>query len=401
MRILQLAPRFPFPTDDGGKIGIANIYRQFSDQGAEVTFIAYKEENEKIPESAIREAEKYGRVLLINHSTLNSKSRILKSLISSSSIYCSKHYSQETKQKILDLIIDQDFDIVHADHSAMAKMALDLAGEKNARTGIRLHNIEWMIWQRYADMLPAWHPKRWYIQTQANRLKREEMEFFPAMDVCFAITEKEKQQALQMSSNANVTVASAGVNPEDWKPDSNVEKNPNEIILATTYHWVHNVDAVRWFINEVLPLIRQEVPKAFLSLIGKEAPGWLHEMKDKGVNVLGYVDSVQPHLRRASVYIAPLFVGAGIRIKILEAMAIGLPVVATPVSAEGINATPESGLFISDDAREYADIIIKLLKNSNKAISTGKNAREYIINNFSWKHNVGKMLEEYRKLLNI
>jgi glycosyltransferase involved in cell wall biosynthesis len=243
------------------------------------------------------------------------------------------------------------------------------------------------------------HPKRIYIGHQAMLLRNHEKQLYSDVDVCFAITEKDKASALKLAPTANVVVAGPGVNADEWDPDPEVKRNPQEMILATTYKWVHNVDALKWFLDNVLPIVREKIPGAYLTLLGKEPPEWLESYKSKGLNLVGYVPEVQPYLNRAGIYIAPLFVGAGIRIKILEAMAMQLPVVATPVSAEGIKAGEKEGLFISARPEEFAARIIRLMTDEPMRAAAGISARRYVLENFSWERNVRIMLDEYGKLV--
>ncbi len=424
IRILQLAPRFPFPEDDGGKIGIANIFKEFANLGADVTLFAFSDGD--IPQDHLKVAEKYGRLIIYNHSTANTPLQILKSALFGHSIYIKKHFPEKLKDNHQNIFNGNQaglngnktsspnaipYDIIHADHSCMAPLGLFLSRKYNIPLGLRLHNIEWMIWRRYAEALPAFHPKRWYVSRQSKLLQNAEKRFFADADICFAITDKDKKRALDLSPTANVVTASAGVNPEEWLPLPDIERNRHELVLATTYQWRHNIDAVKWFVARVLPIVRSKVPDATLTLIGKNSPEWLNDYRQAGVNAVGYVDRVQPYLNKASLYVAPLFVGSGIRIKILEAMAMELPVIATPVSAEGITAAESNGLFVRDNADGFARIIIDLLNNNdrirendginknNRVRKIGTEARKFVIENYSWRKNVEIILDKYRELV--
>ena len=396
IKLLQLSPRFPFPPDDGGKIGIANILMQFAKQGFEVTFFTFTDGN--IPDEAIRVAQKYCDLILFEHSTENTAMRILSSVLKNESIYIEKHFPQAAEIRILELARQKDFDAVHADHSCMFPLAKLAADERNIPAGLRLHNIEWMIWQRYADRLPVWHPKRWYVSSQAQILRKNEKNFISQADICFAITDEDKIRAEEMAHGANVVVASAGIEPGNWQPDPDIERDPHQMILATVYKWQHNIDALKWFISEVLPLVRREIPDAKLTLLGKDSPDWLQDLHREGIDLKGYVPEVQPYLNQAGIYIAPLFVGAGIRIKILEAMAMELPVVATPVSTEGIHADEEQGLFVRETPADTAAAIVELMENPDYARKSGISARKFVLGNFSWERNAGIMADNYRKL---
>lgn len=398
LKILQLAPRFPFPEDDGGKIGIANIFKEFSKQGCDVTLFTYIDS--PLNENLISQAENFGKLITFHHSIKNTPSRISLSLIRNKSLYISKYSSLKILEKLDEIVSNNQFDVVHADHTCMAPHALYVKNKLHIPAGLRLHNIEWLIWRRYADTLKSWNPKKHIIHNQSELLRKAESELISRMDVCFAITEEDKKRALKLCSEAKIVVASAGINPGDWFSNPEIHKNPSELILATTFQWIHNVNAVKWLIKEVLPIVKKEVPDIKLTLIGKDAPEWIKNYKAHGVNLLGYVDKVQPYFNGAWVFVAPLFVGGGIRIKILEAMAIGLPVVATSISAEGINAGENEGLFIANNEIEFSDIIIKLCKNPSFAKESGISANKYVTTNFSWKKNVNIMINEYKKMIN-
>ncbi len=397
LEILQLSPQFPFPMTDGGKIGIANIFKEYVALGHNVTFCAYS--GKEIERRYIEEASQFGDIRIIKHSTGNTPARILSSLFIKASLYTSKHYDKELLPQFDKIISEKHFDVIHCDHSAMMPIALYLKRKYSIPIALRLHNIEWTIWDRYASVLPNWHPKKWFINSQSNKLKRDEIKYYSIADVCFAITEEDKKRAQAMTTKANVCIATAGVNLNEWKPDKEINKSEHTLVLATNYDWVHNVDGVIWFIENVFPIVKKEYPAAKLQLIGKNPPERLKEYNGNGVVVLGFVPSVKEFLSSANVYIAPLFVGGGIRIKILEAMAMQLPVVATPVSAEGIKATEEDGLYVSCDANKNAEYICNLLADKHLALQKGQLARKFIEEYHTWKKSVSIMADEIQKIL--
>jgi len=280
----------------------------------------------------------------------------------------------------------------------MAPLALQLRKKYNIPVGLRLHNIEWTIWQRYADVLNPYHPKRLYIQSQAKKLKKNEKEILDQVDIAFAITEEDKRRAMELSPDLNVVVASAGVNLSEWVVDRSTKRNRQELILATTYQWQHNIDAVKWFIENVLTKLHTLYPDIKLTLLGKNAPNWLADYKNIGVNLVGYVEKVQPYLNQAGIYVSPLFVGGGIRIKILEAMAMELPVLATNIAAEGIKCKNGDGLIICNSAEDYIRHVSKLIEDPDYSKSLVSNSVAFISENYSWKQNVEKMILEYRQL---
>jgi glycosyltransferase involved in cell wall biosynthesis len=400
VKILQLAPRFPFPPDDGGKIGIANIFKEFSAQCSQVQLVFLGKENYD-GSSALEEANKYGKVIQIQKDLENSPKRLFMSLFDNKSNTLRKHTGSKVRYHLDQLIEKADFNIIHCDHSYMMENALYIREKTGCPIGLRVHNIEYMIWKRYIDEFSIFNPGRYFIKNQTAKLLREEQRFFSQADICFAITELDKQSIQALSPESKVVVATAGVNLDEWIVDSSIIRNQFEMIHATVYSWRHNVAAIKWFIENVMPIIRESIPQSTLSLLGKEAPEWLNNYKSDGVKVLGYVPSVIDYFNQAGIYIAPLFVGAGIRIKILEAMAMELPVVASPVSAEGIEAGEEDGLFIANDEKEFSEKILRLMNEPELRETAGKSARKCISEKYQWKKSVSLMMSEYKRLLGI
>jgi glycosyltransferase involved in cell wall biosynthesis len=254
-----------------------------------------------------------------------------------------------------------------------------------------------MIWERYAKSLCNFDPKKYYVASQAKKLKSREINFIKNADVSFPITENDKNTALEFAPNSNLVIATGGVNQAEFLPKE-VERKPLRLIIATTYSWVHNVNGLIWFMESVLPLVLKKFPEVEIELIGKNPPEIFKN--NRNIILTGYVDKVQSYLNSASIYIAPLFVGSGIRIKILEAMAMELPVIATSISAEGIFAKESDGLLISNDPEITATNVIRLLDNPSLCRDLGKNARKFVLQNFTWDRSVKIMYDEYMKLLN-
>ena len=397
MKILQLTPQFPFPPDDGGKISIANIYDTLLELGNDVIMVSISQN--EVPDNEIKKFIKNGTMEIIVKDTKNTLKRILKYFLTNKSIYIEKHYSFNLIELIESKVNMHEIDAIHVDHTNMARIGIDLARKYKLPIGLRLHNVEYMIWKRYYEELSFLSPKKLFIGQQYKLLMKQEATFLNQVDVSFSITKKDKERALEFAPNSNVIVATAGVNLSLWKPDENISKKENSLVIATTFNWVHNINALNWFLINIQPKLREKFNNLELNIIGKNPPKEFENYSEIGVNSLGYVEDVKPFLNKSEIYIAPLFVGSGIRIKILEAMAIGLPVVATDVSAEGIEANEEDGLFRANTIDEYVKVLTQLLKDKTKLKHLGIKARDFILNNHTWEMNVNIMLEEYQKLI--
>ncbi|MDC1067777.1 glycosyltransferase [Candidatus Kapabacteria bacterium] len=394
MKILQLIPQFCYPADEGGKIGIANIYEEFS-TSEEVTLFSLS--NKKINSEHYELASQFGNVFIQYANTRNSFRNIFKSLFTKEPLYLFKHYSKDVIKQVEKIVETNSFDIIHADHTAMAPLAYYIKRKYGIPIGLRLHNIEYKIWERYSEELKYGSLKRKYIDSQASKLENKESILISKMDVNFVITDVDKKRAIKLSPKANIVVASAGVSPNKWFAGKLSQRQPKQIIIASTWNWIHNSNGLRWWVEKVLPLVKSKINDVELIVIGKDSPNFLKN--NINIEPVGYVEEVLPYFHNSNIYIAPLFVGSGIRIKILEAMAAGLPVVSTSVSAEGIIASPEQGLFVSDDADAQAAIIVSLIKNKQHAYDLGQKAREFILEHHTWETNVNIIKQEYQKLI--
>jgi glycosyltransferase involved in cell wall biosynthesis len=397
MRILQLSPQLPFPPTDGGKISIYYTYKNLVELGCKVTLVALtdKSVSEEDERKYIIEGSK---LITIEHDSRNSIDKIIKYFLTNKSIYIEKHYNKSIINDIEQKVDVSDFDIIHADHTNMAKLSLELGEKYNKSVGLRLHNIEYMIWKRYYDELKIYDPRRIFLLQQYKLLKKAEASYIEQTNVSFSITEVDKKRADEITNNANVIAVPAGVDLDIWE-EKVTNKKPNSLVIATTFNWIHNVNAISWFLKNVQGKLRERYKDLTLRIIGKNPPNFIEEYKEIGANALGFVDDVKPYLNESQIYIAPLFVGSGIRIKILEAMALGLPVVATDISAEGINADENNGLFRANNEDEYINIISKLLDNDKLRKDASSKARVFIENNHVWKDLIQKMKKEYESIL--
>jgi len=391
MRILQLTPRFPYPKDDGGKIGMANIYETFVRLGCTVHLCSIVQN--PVQSNAIVEAEKWGSISTFELNTRNTLTRGLKNIFENESTYIAKHRSKDAFEHFLAIAKEFKPDLIWADHSNMGWYASGIAKELDILSAIRLHNIEYIIWKRYTDEL-KYGLKKLFVKWQSDKLKNDERRILDTFDYAFPITMEDLDRALELSTAPQYMLMTAGVDNSfiNYQIPPNIATERNSLVIATNYSWVHNVNGLEWFIDKVLPIVKAEIPSIKLKLVGKDVPAKL--LKNNTVTEVGYVDDVREEISKYSLYIAPLLVGGGIRIKILEAMGLGLPVISTNVSAEGIAAGIEDGLYASDQPDEQAKTIIALLKDDAKLEQARIKTRDYIRHHHSWTTIVRKTLDQ-------
>lgn len=392
MKILQLSPQFPYPLSDGGKISIANMTRALVSSSCEVTMFCLVS---KMPaQSEIKAFEEYSgaKCNCIVHDTRNSPKAILQSVFDSRNpLYIRKHLSKSLHEALESFLKKEAIDAILCDHTAMAETGLCASSLAHAPCIIRMHNIEHVIWERYANRLSIVDPRRWYVASQAKKLGDREIDLCSKAHLLAMITEHDVNVISSMNKNIKASYIPVGIDMDCFKPSATESIIQHRMIHATTYDWIHNVEALDWFIAEVLPEV-QMIINAELVLLGKHMPERYANGKTKGLIGKGYVPDINAELNQSAMYIAPLFVGGGIRIKILEAMSAGLPVIASPISAEGIKAKREDGLIICSTREEWVNEISRLIQNPLETKDLGIHAREFIRNNHSWDFSAKKMM---------
>ncbi|MEY5130745.1 MAG: hypothetical protein RL734_812 [Bacteroidota bacterium] len=390
MKILQLSPQFPFPLSDGGKISIANMTRALVSSSCEVHLfcLVHTMPNEQ----QIQSFEQYSgaKCSCILHNTRNTPLAILRSLFDAEvPLYIRKHRSVELRHAIELSLLKESYDAILCDHTAMAEIGLFASELADIPCIVRMHNIEHVIWERYADRLSIFDPRKWFTQSQAKKLRKKEINLCSKVNHLAMITEFDVEKISSLHPAISASYIPVGVDTEVFKPIC-ATKSIHGLIHATTYDWVHNVEALDWFIADILP----EIQKRFsteLVLLGKNMPIHFRNGKIPGLIGKGYVEDINVELNKAYIYIAPLFVGGGIRIKILEAMSAGLPIIASPVSAEGIMAKREDGLFICSTKEDWILEISNLMENPLLTKQLGENARAFIEKNHSWECTANRM----------
>ncbi len=397
MKILYLSPQFVYPADDGGKIGIYNIVKQYHKLGCEIDFITFSKN--KIDTKHIEHLSNYAKVHVINYSTQNSPMRIFKSVFDGYPIYLRKYYNDFLKTTISNIIKNKNYDFIQAEHSCTAPLALYFKMILGIPAFLRLHNIEHIIWQRYADVLSILTPKRHYVARQAKLLGKNEADMFSKFDICFTITDEDLKIAKNMAPDGKFITIYPGVDFEKFNPNSELQRNINELLHIAFFRWIHNLDAIEWFVNQVMPEVVKLFPATKLNIIGKGTPIRLLNKSINNSYFHGYVDDIIPYMNKSLIFVAPLFVGSGIRIKILEALAMEMPVIATSIAAEGIPKIKNNGIIIADDKDSFVRAISELMHEPHKAIQLGKCGRIFVEEYFDWDKNISSMLENIKKCL--
>jgi polysaccharide biosynthesis protein PslH len=392
MNILWVKTGPLHPVDTGGRKRTHAMLRELAKEH-HVTYLALKDT--ALPLHPDEETDDYAQEKIwIPWSETPKRSwrilpDLLKNLLASELPYSiSKYLSPGMAGKISELDASGRFDLLVCDFIFPAPNFGDIA---NLRTPSVLfqHNVEAEIWRRLAESQT--HPlKRWFFQRQFQRMERSERRLAAQFGGVINVSAHDSEICRTRYQLANVLgEVPTGVDTSYFTPRSDdfssAAIHPTLGFLGSM-DWNANIDAVDWFLTEAFPSIRKKQPTVRFRVIGRNPPIWLtqkHGTTD-GVEFTGTVDDVRPYAAGCDLIVIPLRVGSGTRLKILECMAMGIPVLSTTIGAEGLNFTPGTHLEISDTIEELIAKSLELLAQPPTLTRLATDARAKVTADHSW-----------------
>lgn len=382
MNILFLAPRMPLPADTGGKIRTFNILKQIALKNR-VHLVCFS--FEAADQQQVAELNALGiEVTLVPIQDSNAIEKIRGILLDPLPISMLKYRQPQMYRTIEGLLKTKKFGAVHVDHLHMSHYC----GLSEAACFLDEHNVEYLILERCSQVETSGLKKKIYA-AQAAKMKKFEAVQAAKFDGIFACSSDDKEILRGMaSSGSGVHVVPNGVDTQYFDPRTCGHPQLAEEALAFTgsMDWLPNEDAMVYFCTQVLPIVRQTKPEIKLYIVGKSPSAQVQALAVEGkVMVTGRVDDVRSYIQRAKIFIAPLRIGGGTRLKILEAMSMAKPVVATSIGAEGIEYTPGVDIALGESPQEMAAAILQLLGDEGRAAAIGSKARELVCQKYDWK----------------
>jgi glycosyltransferase involved in cell wall biosynthesis len=255
------------------------------------------------------------------------------------------------------------------------------------------HNVEYMIWKRLHDVEPSpW--RRALLALEWRKMKRYEGQACRRATLTLAVSDVDRQLLAAGAPGADIRAISTGVDTTFFHPNGAAEE-PDALVFTGSMDWYPNEDAILYFMEAILPRIRLQLPKVTLAVVGRNPTERLKvAAAAAGVTVTGTVDDVRPYVARAAVYVVPLRIGGGTRLKIFEALAMGKAVVATGVGAEGLPVVRDEHYVQAESPDEFAGAIVKLVRDPSRRRELGEAGRRLVEERYSWSQ-VGRQFERH------
>jgi polysaccharide biosynthesis protein PslH len=398
MKVLFLCNKSPFPPIEGGPLAMNANVRSLIKAGHQVKVLALNTNKYNIDPNSIPETYKQQTGIELIDVDLSIKpAEAFIHLFSGKSYHVERFISDNFRQRLSEVLKSNSYDIVQLEMLYMTPYLDEIRKHSNAPVVMRSHNIEHLIWERITRKTK--NPlKRAYIRHLTGKLRKYEFNHLNSYDGIAAITRNDADFFKKHGCKIPLTDIPFGVEVDDYPVATGDFSSPSLFHLGSM-NWMPNLEGIDWFLENAWPLIRKEFPQLKLHLAGRGMPDRLLNMKPPNVEIIGEVPDAQEFIRAHTVMVVPLFSGSGIRIKIIEGMAMGKAIISTKIGAEGINYTPGKNILIADTANEFLTSVRQCIESPDLCARLGKNARSLIEEEHSLEHVMAKLQKFYNQIL--
>ncbi len=398
MKILILANRVPFPPNSGYPIVVYNTIKGLLNLQANITLFCINNSKHKVDVDDI-----YDPVFdKVNFYAFNLNTEVniwaaLFNVFSNNSYNVSRFYNEDGVNALENILKQNNFDIIQFEGLFVVPYLDTVKANSKAKLVYRAHNIEFDVWERLAA-LESFTPRRKYLEFLARRLKVYETEQINRFDEVFAISEPDRQSILRLGCKAKLNVFPVALDFEQYQPDI------TKTVFPTLFHlgamdWRPNKEGLEWFLEKIWPDIEKLSGDLRFYIAGKNMPQHFYNYNFDNLIVEGEVFDAVEFINAKAIMIVPLLSGSGMRVKIIEGMAMQKCIIATSMAAEGINCEHGKDILIADTPDEFYRAILHCITHPTQWLEIGENARKNVIKNHDLALNAQRMLAVYQQLI--
>lgn len=381
LRVLYVSTIFPYPAHRGGKLRISNIIRYLSKKHEVYLASLCAEHTNELETLEKQVQDECARTWIVPHERRRWVSG-LRSLLFWEPFEVGLHHNSDMERAVEQAIAEVDPDLLWCSRLASLQY---LPENVDATILLDQHDLASRLWK----IMGQRSPELWvqaYARYNQVLVERYERTVYKDIDICVSVSEEERRLTESFAPpNVSLLVAPNGVDVSYFSPSGEVEEETGALVSVGSMDQTRNVDASRFFVEEILPRLRDHGLDVTYYIVGQNPTDEVRRMGEKpGVVVTGTVDDVRPFLERSSVVVAPYRMGSGVKHKVPIAFSMGKPVVATPNACHGIGVTHGENVMIAQEPESFADAIQSLLKSDDRRRALGERAQSFIRKEYSW-----------------
>ncbi|MBT8231636.1 MAG: glycosyltransferase [Saprospiraceae bacterium] len=400
MKILQLVKKFPNPPKDGESIAVLSSSRGYAELGCEVTLLSMNTKKHFADVSLFPEGiSHYKNVITSFLDNSISPVKAFFNLFKKTSYNIERFDDDAFRQKLIKLLSENKFDVIQLESLYMAPYIDILRTKSEAIIVMRSHNHEYEIWKNLSESNT--NPLlKWYYNLCSKRLYNYELNQFDKYDLLLPISHTDYSKYIDIGYHGDILLSPVGIDIAKYEVSLS-KLNPSiKLGYIGSLDWKPNIEGLKWFFNTIWKPLADTFENLEFHLAGRNPDPSLKEIKYKNVVYHGEVSSAKNFLENLDIIVVPLLSGSGIRIKILESMAMGKVVLSTKKGFEGISISNGVEGFIFESFEEFEKQIKSLLQDPNKLIEVSEKAKNFILNNFEFKKLAEKNIEAFNSFLN-
>jgi len=400
MNILLLTPDIPYPTASGAAIRNYGIIKGLVSANHAVTLLTFvQDEVDKATNPLYQLCDSVHTAQI----PVRSKPDRIQNLLTSTKADIEyRLLSDDFESQLVKLLKNNSYDVIQFSGIELGCYVSTI--QQHKQSGKIIYdalNAEAEL-QRVIYTIDRQNPKRLpiavYSYIQAQRIKQFERNLCQSVDCVIAVSQEDKD-FLSAYNGAPIYVMSNGIFVDDYTPPDNQNRRSNELVYTGKMDYRPNVDAIEWFAESVLPRIRKQRPDTTLTIVGRNPHPRIQPYAEQGhITITGWVDSVQPYLHQATVFIVPLRMGSGTRLKILEAMASGCAIVSTSIGSAGLHDDVRNVMKIADNDVDFAQFVVSLLEDEALRNQLGKQSIQQVRQHYDWSALIPHLLNAYKDI---
>lgn len=397
MKILQLCKKFPYPLKDGESIAVTYLSNALHNLGCEISLLSMNTSKHYVDIDAL--PLDFNHYKEIHVTPLDNSIKFFeafKNLFSSDSYHVSRFVCQDFREKLITLLKTNEYDVVQLETLYLAPYIDVIKEHSKALITMRAHNVEFEIWERIASNT-KFLPKRMYLKYLTGKLKRYELEHLNKYDYLVAVSERDLRKFKSLGYKNGAISSPIGLDLKNYMLSVD-QKTSDDICFIGALDWIPNIEGLTWFIENVWPKLSEAFPNLKFHIAGRNTPSTLKALNIHNIIVHGEVPNAVEFVSNYSMMIVPLFSGSGMRVKILEGMALGKVVITTQLGKEGIHA--ENGVHIleADTPESFISHIADTLSGRKDKKAIGLAAKTFVEDYYDHGVNAKKLLDKYKMI---